>query len=297
VADRRWLAGFAGALLLVAAAAAARVARHDYLFMHSMLEANPPSPLLAAPDRAGLPGLVAVTFASRDGLRIAAWYVPPRNGAAIVMAHGTNSDRSTMLAEQRLLADAGFGVLAFDWPGLGQSSGAIRWDGQARRALGAAVDWLAVQPGVDAGRIGALGFSIGAYTLAQVAAEDPRLRAVVLEAPASGYADYLRVHCREWGAFSEWAGRLAIRDSGLLDSAFDPARVAGRIAPRPVFLIGGTEDTEIPTALVMKVYEAAREPKSVWIVAGAGHGGYDAVAPAEYRRRVAGFFAAQLLGN
>jgi dipeptidyl aminopeptidase/acylaminoacyl peptidase len=285
----------AGLLALICAAA--YVSRNSYRYMHSVLEADPPSHMLSSPALTGVADLVAVDFPSPDGLRLSGWYVPSRNGAAIVVTHGTNSDRSTMLDEVRLLANAGFGVLAFDWPGLGQSEGEIRWDGQARRALRAAVDWLVARPGVDARRIGGLGFSMGGGVLTQVAAEDPQLRAVVLEAPAPSFVDYIDVHTRKWWGLTAWVGRLALRDSGLLDPDFEPVKLIGRIAPRPVMILGGTQDTEIPPALVNKLYGAARDPKLLWVVEGAGHGGYASIAAAEYRRRLTDFYTANLLGN
>jgi dipeptidyl aminopeptidase/acylaminoacyl peptidase len=285
------------AAFLAAIGAAAYVTRSSYRYMHSMLEADPASPMLASPRLTGIDDLAAINFTSRDGLRLAAWYVPSRNGAAVVVTHGTNSDRSTMLDEVRLLAEAGFGVLAFDWPGLGQSEGEVHWDGQARRALLAAVDWLSLRPDVDARRIGGLGFSMGGVVLAQVAAEDGRLHAVVLEAPAPSFVDYIDVHTRKWWGLTAWVGRLALRDSGLLDSSFEPVRLISRIAPRPVMILAGTQDTEIPRQLVIKLFEAAREPKSLWVVEGAGHGGYASVAAAEYRRRLTDFYTANLPGN
>ncbi len=290
----RRVAVLSGLLILGISGAAALIAWRNYHGMHSLLEADPPAPMLAAPQLAGIANLTAVTFVSGDGLRLAAWYVPSREGAAVVIAHGTNSDRSAMLAEIRLLADAGFGVLAFDWPGLGGSEGKIRWDGQARRALVAAVDWLASRPEVDSRRIGGLGFSIGGFVLTQVAARDPRLRAVVLEAPPPNYEDYLEVHCRHWGPLSLWAGRQAIRDSGLLDPDFEPVKLIAGIAPRPVLILGGTKDSEIPAPLVQKLYDAARDPRSLWIVAGAGHGDYFLVAATEYTQKLTGFFRTNL---
>jgi uncharacterized protein len=293
----RRIAVLAGAVVLGVLWAAAVIARHNYSAMHSLLEADPPSPMLATPQLTGIANLTAVSFTSSDGLRLAAWYVPPRDGAAVVVAHGTNSDRSAMLAEIRLLADAGFGVLAFDWPGLGQSVGMIRWDGQARRALVAAVDWLDSRSEVDPTRIGALGFSIGGFVLTQVAAVDRRFRAVVLEAPPPGFEDYLHEHCWRWGYLSEWAGRLAIRNSGLLDPAFEPERIIARISPRSVLLLGGTNDTEVPGRLVSKLYNAAHDPKSLWIVEGAGHGNYSVVATAEYAKKLTEFFRINLMRN
>ncbi|HTQ36350.1 MAG TPA: alpha/beta fold hydrolase [Steroidobacteraceae bacterium] len=283
-----------GVLAVAILGVAGLIAWRNYRSAHSLLEADPPSKLLASPRLAGVAGLTAVSFVSADRLRLAAWYVPSRNGAAVVLAHGTNSDRSSMLPEIRLLADAGFGVLAFDWPGLGESEGEVRWDGQARRALTAAVDWLASRSEVDPGRMGGLGFSIGGYVLTQVAAQDPRLRAVVLEAPPPSFEDYMQVHARRWGYLSYWPAWLAIHNSGLLDHAFDALRLIPRIAPRAVLLLGGTKDTEIPSPLVSRMFAAAGNPKAVWIVDGAGHGNYSSVAGAQYATRLTAFFNANL---
>ena len=219
-------------IVLAGAAAATLIAIRNYRAAHSLLEADPPSASLELPQRTGVVDLRTVSFASRDQLEVAAWYKPPGNGAVVIVTHGIRGDRSTMLPELRVLTGAGYGVLAFDWPGLGKSQGTVRWDRQARRALAAAIDWLSVQSDVDPTRIGGLGFSIGAYVMTQVAADDSRLRAVVLEAAPPNFDDYVGLHFTRWGFLSEWPARWAIRDSGLLDKAVEPLKLIGRIAPR-----------------------------------------------------------------
>jgi dipeptidyl aminopeptidase/acylaminoacyl peptidase len=282
-------------LVLGSAGAAGRIAFRNYRAAHSLLEADPPSPLLAAPQRSGIPNLRNVSFPTRKAaLTLAGWFIPPTNGATVLIAHGTNSDRSTMLPELRLLSAAGFGVLALEWPGMGGSAGVIRWDDQARDALSAAIDWLARQPGVNPERIGGLGFSIGGYMMTQVAATDPRLRAIVIEAAPPNFEDYLQVHHSHWGIVARVPARRALRGSGLLDSGATAGGLVARISPRPMLFLGGTRDTEVPQALVRRLYAAAGEPKSLWIVEGADHGDYAAVAGVAYARRLTDFFG-QLL--
>jgi uncharacterized protein len=288
---------FAGLLWLVvfaAAGAALLVAWRSYRSMHRLLEAGAPSAPLANSGPIGVANIAKVSFVSRDGLRLVGWYVPPLGGASVIVTHGATGDRGTMLAEVRLLAKAGIGVLAFDWPGLGESEGLVRWDGQARGALVAAIDWLAARAEVDAGRIGALGFSMGGVMVAQVAAEDERIRAVVLEAPAADFRDYVRVNSRNGGAWTEWAGRLALRGSGLLDAGSDSTAAIWRIAPRPVLIVGGGNDAAVPRASLDKLYGAARDPRSLWIIDGAGHGNYHAAAPGPYAATLADFFGRNL---
>ena len=70
--------------------------------------------------------------------------------------------------------------------------------------------------------------------------------------------------------------------------------VIGRIAPRPVFIIWAPRgvDTE---ALNPEYFKSAGEPKTLWAIPESKHVGGLAARPAEYERRVIGFFDDALL--
>ena len=57
------------------------------------------------------------------GRRLTAWYVPSRNGAAVLLSHGSGGSRGRVAAHVRMLARHGYGVLALDNPGNGGSDG------------------------------------------------------------------------------------------------------------------------------------------------------------------------------
>jgi fermentation-respiration switch protein FrsA (DUF1100 family) len=44
-----------------------------------------------------------------------------------------------------------------------------------------------------------------------------------------------------------------------------------KISPIPVLILHGDQDRIVPMHHGQRLYEAAREPKQLWIVAGAGH--------------------------
>jgi dipeptidyl aminopeptidase/acylaminoacyl peptidase len=199
-----------------------------------------------------------------------------------------------MLPEIRILSAAGFGVLAFDWPGDGASEGEALWGPVDRQALAAAIDWLSARPDVDPRRLGGLGFSIGGYVMAQVAAKDPRLRAVVLLATPTDYAELTHWQHRQWGLLSELPAELALRRSGMRTADLRPIDVLGEIAPRPLMLVRGSADDIVPEYMTRALYAAARAPKSLWIIPGAKHGGYAQAAPSEYRSRLVQFFSDNL---
>ena len=56
-------------------------------------------------------------------MALSGWYVPSRNGAAVVLLHGAGSTRSAVLPHAVVLADDGFGVLLYDARGHGRSQG------------------------------------------------------------------------------------------------------------------------------------------------------------------------------
>jgi cephalosporin-C deacetylase-like acetyl esterase len=58
-----------------------------------------------------------VTFRTSDGLRPRGWYIPSRNGAAVISFPGRNGPQR----QARMLARHRYGVLLFDRRGEGRS--------------------------------------------------------------------------------------------------------------------------------------------------------------------------------
>jgi len=246
--------------------------------------------------RAGfaIPRLTELSFASKSGSLISAVFAPSSNGAGVVLAHGAGGERSDLAAEAKILSDAGFGVLAFDWPGHGQSEGEIRWGQPEREALVAALDWLSAEPSIDPHRIGAFGFSMGGYIVAQGAALDARLKLVALAGTPHDPIAHTKWEYRHWGILSQWPALLAVRVGGMKLRELVPELVIERIAPRGVLIISGAEDELVPPWMANALFSAARPPKTLLSVPGAGHGQYAEAAPDTYPRALIAFFS-QLL--
>ena len=62
------------------------------------------------------------------------------------------------------------------------------------------------------------------------------------------------------------------------------------LAPRPLLVIHGTADRVVPAVLSERLFALAREPKELWLIAGAGHLQCHRVAGAAYEEKIIGFF-------
>jgi uncharacterized protein len=249
-----------------------------------------PLPQIARhPEKTGVAGLHEISFAAAGDPPLAAWYAAGANRAAIVLVHGVGGDRSSLLPEIKYLTDAGFGVLSLDLPGNGASEGKIVWGAPEWRAISAAVEWLSKRSEVDPQRIGAYGMSMGAYVLCQAAVADRRIQAVVLTASPHDVVEFNWVATARWGLLSQLPTYWALRNSGTpLDNL--PKDIIGSIAPRPLLIINGDEDSLVTEWMARILYEAARDPKELYIVKGAHHGDYARVSPIEYRTHLVDFF-------
>ena len=238
-----------------------------------------------------------VTLRTSDGLRLAAWYVHPRNGAVIVLVHGAGGDRAGGIESRALmLARHGYGVLLYDARGDGDSAGRPESFGWTwHRDTEAAVDFLR---GRGVTRIGALGLSTGAEVVLETAGRDPRIHAVVAEgAQARSYTE-LRLlpvtASNELASAYVWEMLGAYRV--LAHTAPPPslATMVARIAPRPIFLIssGRSYERDMNRAYARR----ARGPVTLWEMPTAQHTGGLAAYPREYDRRVTSFFDRALLG-
>ena len=255
---------------------------------------TPPAAISRHPERTGIEGLAEMSFSSADGRRVAGWYAPSRNRAAIILVHGTGAERSSLLFETGFLSQAGFGVLAIDLPGQGASEGRTRWGVPERHAISAAVGWLRTRGEVDPERIGGFGFSMGAYVLTQAAVLDQRLRAVALVSSPTEVVEHNWLATAKWGLLTQMPCYLALRAYGQsLD--MPPKNVIGSIAPRAVLIVAGDLDPLVPAFMARQLYSAAGSPKELWLVPRAHHADFAQIAGPEYRNRLAGFFDRALL--
>jgi uncharacterized protein len=245
-------------------------------------------PRQIGPPPADLRGAEAVEFPSRDGALLRGWWVPAAAGATVILLHGSDDDRRQLLPEARLLFSHGFGILMFDWPGLGESGGRVTWGRTEPEALLGALDWLDRRaPGQ---RTGALGFSLGASMMVSAAALDPRLRALVAEGIILDLDEEVTREFGSWGPISYVAARWGIRAGGWDPGAAKPLEMVAKLKGRPLFIINGSADPIAPPADARRFFDAAPPPKDLWVVPGAKHGGYADAAPDQYGQRILSFF-------
>jgi uncharacterized protein len=238
-----------------------------------------------------------VTLETSDGLKLAGWYVPSRNGAAVIAFPGRKGPQD----RTRMLVRHGYGVLLFDRRGEGESEGdgnAFGWGGD--RDILAAIEFLQRRPDVEGGRIGGIGLSVGGELMLQTAAEGGGLDAVVADGAGTRSAaeqlDGEITGVEKWLSLPLVATLTA--STAVFSNSMPPEKLIDlmpRIAPRPVLLIqskGAPNETMNPA-----YHRAAREPKQLWQAPADDHMGALEARPEEYERRVVGFFDDALLGR
>lgn len=219
-----------------------------------------------------------VEFPSTDGLMLRGWFVPAsqQDAPAIVYAPATAHDQRSGVSLAPLFHQAGYHVLLFSYRGHALSDGrkgAFSYGEAESRDVDAAVQFLYETKGLR--RVGIIGHSVGAASAILSTARNPRVGAVVAVAP---FACVTEVWHTSRPALMppfllDWALWVAERRAGFDREQACPLAVVDRVAPRPLLVIHGTDDKRITEAQVRRLFAAAQEPKTLWLVEGATHKG------------------------
>jgi uncharacterized protein len=257
--------------------------------------------MLAAPVPSSVgpppPGFEEVHIPSRSGSTLAGWFRPGERGrGVIVLMHSVRESRLTMLGRAGFLSRAGYSVLLFDFQAHGESPGKhLTFGWLESRDARAAVHYARSRcPGEP---LGVIGSSLGGASA--VLGEEPLgADAVVLEAVYPDVEDAvrnrLRIYLGPVGAplapllllqFRPWLG-ISPQNLRPVDHIQDLGA--------PVLIIGGTKDRHTTVAETRRLFEAAREPKELWLIEGAAHVDFHGFAGRDYEEWVLGFFGKTL---
>jgi fermentation-respiration switch protein FrsA (DUF1100 family) len=238
-----------------------------------------------------------VSFTDSDRLVLRGWWIPGTRHQTVVMVHGWTSSRQEPMGKSGYLHDAGYNLLVFDLRGHGASDGSYTTLGWLEPDdVRAAVRFARTQ---DPGPVALLGYSMGASIVVEAAADGVDVRAVVEDSGFASLADVIRFTFTRHtllpaSPFADPMLALSAADLGVDPERIRPVDAAARLS-RPLLAIVGTADALVPPAQGHALFEAARGPKELLVVAGAGHtGAYDR-APGLYARTVLDFLAANMV--
>jgi hypothetical protein len=218
-----------------------------------------------------------VRFTADDGTRLFGWYLQATPEAPVLLwCHGNAGNLIHRLDNMAGLYRAGLSLFIFDYRGYGLSEGTPSEAGVYQDAL-AAYQYVTTSRRVSTDRLVLFGRSVGAAVAGHLAAKHPAAELILegafpsVEAVAKHYYYGLPVH---------W----------LISSRFPLVEKLKQVR-MPVLVIHGEQDDIIPVELGRAVFDAAPEPKSFYLVPGAGHNDGHVVGGQAYFARIRQFVA------
>ena len=264
------------------------------LWIGAHLSAPVPRPATPPPDYLKAE---SVRIPSTSGSTLSAWLAVPENPkGAVVLLHCVRCNRLDMLSRGELLWSAGYAVLLPDLQAHGESPGdAITFGYLESRDAIASVEYLRHR--FTELPIGGLGSSLGGAAFL-LAAESLSLDALVLESvyPTIDEAVDNRIAIR-LGPLSKILAPMLLFQLkprlGVAPSDLRPIDHLDAIS-FPVLVMGGTLDQHTTEAETRRLFDAAREPKELWLVEGAEHEDLLRFDPEAYSAVVSPFFGEHL---
>lgn len=187
-----------------------------------------------------------------NGEKIAAFYLPPASNSdpVVIFSHGNAEDIGWLHDYARIYNQLGFGILAYDYRGYGQSEGKPS-ERNAYLDVEAVFQYLLRTEKIPPSRMIAHGRSVGSGPSVWLAVRHP-IGGLILESP---FVSIFRVVTR-WPIIP-------------FDKFNNLSRM--RHVTCPVLVIHGQADTMIPLWHGQTLYEAAGDPKMCYWVPGADH--------------------------
>ncbi|MEK0180249.1 MAG: alpha/beta fold hydrolase [Oscillatoriales cyanobacterium] len=201
-------------------------------------------------------------------------------GGVVLYLHGNGLNVGANVEHANRFHRLGMSVFLIDYRGYGKSQGEFPTESQVYEDAQLAMDYLVKQRGINPKQIYIYGHSLGGAIAIDLAVRNPEAAGLIVEGSFTS--------AREMVDFQSGVYRIFPIDL-LLRQRFDSIAKVDRLE-MPVLFIHGTADTVVPVAMSKKLFDAAPQPKQLYIVPDAGHNNLADFAGAEYLEKISNFF-------
>ncbi len=233
---------------------------------------NPPSPPLA---RGGARKEESFLAAPQSDKRVIA-AVPALNkgglGGVVLYLHGNASNVGSNVEHAHRFHRLGLSVFVMDYRGYGKSQGDFPSESQVYEDAQLAWDYLVKQRGINPNQIYIYGHSLGGAIAIDLAVRHPEAAGLIVEGSFTSTRAMVNF---QKGLF--WMFPIDV----LLTQRFDSLSKVDRLQ-MPVLFIHGAADKVVPVEMSKKLFDAAPEPKQLYIVPDGGHTNVAHIGGEEY---------------
>ncbi|MEK6607363.1 MAG: alpha/beta hydrolase [Myxococcota bacterium] len=230
---------------------------------------HPVRGLDATPADSGLP-YEEVEVRADDGVKLHNWLIPAPGAATLLWLHGNAGTMADRLDQAAVLHRAGISLFMVGYRGYGLSGGHPSEKGLRRDAVACLRELRRRR----AGPVVLFGQSLGGGVAIDLASRE-RVEGLVLEATFTSIADMVRE-------------AVGVPLGFLFSSRFESLAKIPRVRA-PMLFLHGDRDEVVPLAMGRRLFAAARAPKELHVVAGAGHNDVYVVGAQAYVERVRRF--------
>ena len=252
--------------------------------------------------RASIPSCTLHPVMTADGAAFDVWLLErPSPRGRVLLCHGYYANQDQVLDLALGLRERGYETLMFELRGHGRRPGPCTLGARESEDAAAALQWAAIRQGArQALPLAVVGLSMGAVVACQVAAHDPRIRALVLDSAYPRFFPILqqaiqrryRLPAVPW-AWVTWCS-IQLRIGRRL-TPLDPMVMAPRLR-QPLLAIQGGADQRVPAEEARQLYQQWAGPKESWSDPSVSHVGMFARDPQRYCDRVAAFLNRHFAG-
>jgi pimeloyl-ACP methyl ester carboxylesterase len=240
---------------------------------------TPPSP----PEARGGARKGEWVLATPQSHRRAVASVPALNkgglGGVVLYLHGNGSNVGANVEHANRFHRLGLSVFVIDYRGYGKSQGDFPSESQVYEDAQLAWDYLVQQRGVNPNQIYIYGHSLGGAIAIDLAVRHPEAAGLIVEGSFTSTRAMVDFQKGLFWLFPiDW----------LLTQRFDSLSKVDRLQ-MPVLFIHGTADNVVPVEMSKKLFDAAPEPKQLYIVPDGGHNNVAQIGGAEYLQIVSQF--------